>query len=216
MLLVSSISLFGQEFKFVDFNQVEVHGEIQVVFEQAEQPGFTVQDAGMLEDLLIQEGELSLKINLSPMGKSRNQPRMVTVFYSKLKAVNLHDGAVAKVVGTLVSDYIEINLAKSSRMELEARIEKEVLASVSEKSSLKIQGTAQKLILKVQNMGRANCSNFQTEEVAVLAQMNGKAEVYAKDRIDATTASGGSVVYGGDPKKVEASQSSGGLEIRKI
>lgn len=208
--------LNAQEVVFSDFNKIEISGKIMVTFEQGNMPGFSIEDTNPKEDYLISESENTLKIGLSPKGRGNNTLKQIKIYYADLSEIVLMNDASASFNDSLQTLNLHIRLQRNSTLKLKAMVKETMTAEVLDKSSLNVMGRANKLVLEAKNQSRAGLQDFKTDEAVVNTENNARAEVFATDKIKATTSNGGTISYLGSPDEAIENKTISGGNIVKL
>ncbi|MCB0645173.1 MAG: DUF2807 domain-containing protein [Saprospiraceae bacterium] len=217
--LLFACSLFllnAQDVVFSDFNKIEISGKMMVTFEHGNMPGFSIEETNSKEDYLVSESENTLKIGLSPKGRGNNDLKHIKIYYADLSDIILMNEASGSFNDSLQTLNLHVRLQRNSTLKLKAMVKETMTAEVLDKSSLNVMGRGNKLVLDVKNQSRAGLQDFKTDEAIVNTENNGRAEVFATDKIKATTSNGGTISYLGSPAEAIENKTISGGNIVKL
>ncbi|MEQ9403425.1 MAG: head GIN domain-containing protein [Cyclobacteriaceae bacterium] len=181
-----------------------------------------------LEDVLTEVSGGRLKIHLDG-SRWRNVDVDVYVTYKSIDEINASssgsitaedpievDGdfevgvsSSGDVRATIKADELSIEASSSGDAVLNVEVD-EIRAEVSSSGDVELEGTARIQDIEVSSSGDYDASDVDSEEAEASASSGGSIKVKVSGKIDARASSGGSVRYGGNPKYVDVSSSSGG------
>ena len=187
-----------------------------VTFEHGNMPGFSIEETNSKEDYLVSESENTLKIGLSPKGRGNNDLKHIKIYYADLSDIILMNEASGSFNDSLQTLNLHVRLQRNSTLKLKAMVKETMTAEVLDKSSLNVMGRGNKLVLDVKNQSRAGLQDFKTDEAIVNTENNGRAEVFATDKIKATTSNGGTISYLGSPAEAIENKTISGGNIVKL
>lgn len=214
--MLTYTSVICQEKVFADFTQFEASGKVHITFQKSSMPGFSINEGTAKDELVISEGNNTLKIGLSPKGKANNNQKYIVVYYAEMSSVKLQNEARGTFDDVVQGDNLDLFLSRNSTLKLKAEIVETISAEVNDMSKLTLDGKAQKLILSAKNQSSANAKTLIANEVVILTENNARAEVFAEDKIKATSSNGGSITYSGSPKNVVENKTLSGGNITKL
>ncbi len=199
-----------------DFDQVEVHGAMDVYVTQgALKPVRIEADENLLSYIEVEQHGNKLEVS-TKQGYNLRPTKKVKIFvtspnYNKLDvsgACNINTENKLSLNNPLT---LEVSGAGDINADVNApRIEAEVSGS----GNVNMKGETKNFELKISGAGEARCYDLLTESAKVNISGAGSAEVFASVELDAHLSGAGSIKYKGNAAKV-TQQVSGAGSIKK-
>lgn len=198
------------------FNEVEVHGSIDVYVSQGDTKPVRIEtDENLMKYIEIQQDGNKIKIgpkpgyNLRPTGKMKVY--ITSPSYSRLDvsgACNIY--SQNKLSGSQPLE-LEVSGAGDIKVNVDAP---KVTAGISGSGTVEMSGETKDFDLRLSGAGKAHCYDMKAENTKVDISGAGSAEVYASVNLDAEVSGAGSIKYKGNASNVKQ-QVSGAGSVKK-
>lgn len=171
---------------------------------------------GATEDILdIEHRNDELRISLINRIYDASVYVRAEIHYKELDYLRAFAGAEVRSDAPLRGgDNVEFRSAAGAEVYLELEADK-LFVAVSEGGSIALTGTADDLEVNAQTGGIFDGVNLTSSTAYVRAALGGEATVYATQRLEARTNTGGEVSYRGDPEKLYTKTFLGG-NVRRL
>ncbi|WP_294966175.1 head GIN domain-containing protein [uncultured Flavobacterium sp.] len=193
-----------------EFKNISVSNAIDLVVEQSDVTEITVEADDNLQKEIVTKVENGTLIIECKYSSFRNiTSKTVTV---KMPAIHKIEASSASTVETngLVQGE-DITLEVSSAASMDVNIESDRISiDAGSGSSVDIEGKALSLTTSVSSGGSIDAEKLMANDVHADASSGGTISVRPILSLKADASSGGNINYGGNPKTVEKSESSGG------
>ncbi len=194
------------------FDEVEVHGAMDVMVSQGDERSVKVEaDENLMQYIEIEQEGNTIKIgtkqgyNLRPSHKMRVY--VTSPSYSRLDV----SGACNIITQNKLSGNGPIALEMSGAGKIKADVDApRVKASISGSGSVEMTGETKDFDLHLSGAGKARCYDMKSENTTVDISGAGSAEVYASVNLDAGVSGAGSVRYRGNAGNVQQHVSGAG------
>lgn len=199
-----------------DFDQVEVHGAIDVYVTQGERRPVRIEgDENLLSYIEVEQHNNRIEVstrkgyNLRPTKKMKIYVTSPT--YNKLEV----SGACNINTENKLTLNNPLNLEVSGAGDINADVSApRVEAEVSGSGNVNMKGETKNFELKISGAGDAKCYDLLTETTKVNISGAGSAQVFASVELDAHVSGAGSIKYKGNAPKVNQ-QVSGAGSVKK-
>jgi hypothetical protein len=199
-----------------DFDQVEVHGAIDVYVSQGERKPVRIEgDENLLPYIEIEQHNNKIEVstrkgfNLRPTKKMKIY--VTSPNYYKLEV----SGACNINTETKLTLNNPLNIEVSGAGDINADVNApRVEAEVSGSGNVNMKGETKNFELKTSGAGDAKCYDLLTETTKVNISGAGSAQVFASVELDAHVSGAGSIKYKGNAPKVNQ-QVSGAGSVKK-
>lgn len=216
-LFLLHIGLHAQNTKrieIVSFNEVYIGGNFNVEITDEKTKHIVLK--GNQE--AINEIEVSLRNNKLEIEKKRNSwwrsgykggRVSVTIPATQLKAVYLSGSGSLK--GTIHASE-DLKLVVSGSGSFNASIEgaKDISSTISGSGDISVSGSCENLNLQISGSGSLRAEDLSTKTAEVKIAGSGNARLNVSERLTASVAGSGNVIYSGNPSKVEKSVAGSG------
>ncbi|WP_289662868.1 head GIN domain-containing protein [Flavobacterium panacagri] len=193
-----------------DFTNIKVSNAIDVVIEQSESKEIIVEADDNLQKEIVTKVENGTLIIECKYNSFRNiASKKVTV---KMPIVDKIEASTASSVQSKnVIEGENIILETSSAASIQANIESDKISvDSSSGGSVAIEGKALSLSTSVSSGGSIDAGKLMANDIHAEASSGGTISIRPIVSLKAEASSGGNINYGGSPKTIEKSESSGG------
>jgi len=195
------------------FDVIDLRGSGKVIITKSDKFEFSVETNGNLIPLLshkVEDGVLEIKTtkcisNYDKLNYYISMPELV--------GLELSGSGTIKCEDTFEMDDLEISMSGSGDIEGKFKAEN-ISSSISGSGDITIYGRTEKQDIRINGSGDFNGYKLKAEITDVKISGSGDAEVYSKDKINATIAGSGDVKYKGSPD-ISSSVTGSGSVIKK-
>ena len=211
-----------KEYQLSDFDEISLVGQAEFTYEQSEAaPSVTVTiDENLLEYIEVKVSGKELKVYPKKEGmlKSSYQLRP-TVFKirgnsKQLEEVSSSGSGNFVVNGPLNSKELELNLAGSGSITINALQADELEGNVAGSANLILKGKVREAKYNIAGSGNVKAGDCESEEVNGNIAGSGNLEVYATRELKGNIVGSGDIYYKGDPKVMSSCIGSGKVKKR--
>ena len=211
-----------KEYQFSDFDEISFSGSAEFTYEQSEAaPSVTVTiDENLLEyiEVKVKDKELKVYPKKEGMLKSSYQLRP-TVFKIRansrqLEEVNSSGSGNCVFNGPLNSKEIELNLAGSPSITINALQADELEGNVAGSANLILKGKVREAKYNIAGSGNVKAGDCESEKVEGNIAGSGNLETYATRELNGSIVGSGDIYYKGDPKVKSSCLGSGKVKKR--
>lgn len=205
IVMLSLVAISNTAFAFTKalspFDEIILSGNVSALLVEGEEEHIEIRNDGDRLDVYV-DGK-SLKVKATDLVQYNKTPTVkVIITYKKLRAVKVRAGASAYTENPINGDQLDLRFSSGASGEIEV-VQNSLEVSVSEGGDLELKGTAKWQEVKVATGGTLSAYKLEADNTIVKANTGGNAKVMAVESIDARANTGGSIVYKGDPKKVQ-------------
>lgn len=219
--------------ELLPYKGISIEAPVQFEFRQSDTKTAYAEIEGekKLTDLIdfsYSYGQLVIKFRGgNPVIRKKDRPK-ITVFASTLSFLVMNETADATIKDLSVSvfsaqqnssgnifisglkvDSLDASVSSTGNVEIEWIEAKFILAANTGKGAIRLIGTTQEINLLVTGKGPVNASEMTANKVIAISKGMGNIYCHAVVSLDATTTSGGDIVYTGHPEVKKDRQSSG-------
>jgi len=202
------------------FTSINVSAGIEVELVPGGPSAELTMKKGDIEELLIEQSGSDLKIKFKKQKwsmKNNNRKAYIKLYYDMdISEVEVSAGASVKGKVTMKVEDFDAEASSGGSISMSVECE-DADIEVSSGGSVLLEGVAEDLSVEASSGGSFSGKNMEADSVDAEASSGGSATVWVTKSIVASTSSGGSIKYKGEPKKenIDAGRWSGG-SIRKI
>ncbi len=220
LLVVASVS-FAQHSEVRDvarFNKVS-HGLSGTLY-LTQGPNQKVElkgDRDDVEDVIteVRGDRLVIKMRSNRWGNWSGNNRVdIYLTVKDLEGLNLSGSGKVYGQNRIKSDFLELDVSGSGKMELEADAD-ETDISISGSGKIELSGSGDESKISISGSGKVSAEQFEAKSYSIRISGSGSCRIHARESIDARISGSGSVYYKGDPRHVN-SNSSGSGKVRKM
>jgi Putative auto-transporter adhesin, head GIN domain len=200
---------FGQITKNVgDFNKVTSFDKIAVLLVKSDENKIILNGSDANEvELINKNGELKIRMPLSKSFSGDNIS--ATVFYTNLDAVEANEES--KIASEEIIESIDFMIITKEGGEVDLKLNTEKLnARASSGSRIILEGTAKNQDVVLNSGGIYKASMLQSDQIIIAVNAGGKAEIKAKNLVEAKVRAGGKIIIYGKPKQINQKTFLGG------
>jgi len=227
-LLASSCVYFGgkrtrgngnittEERSVDDFNDVEVHGALDVYVRQGDEKAVRIEaDENLMKYIITETHGNRLEVR-TKQGYNLRPSRKMKIYVTSANFRHLDVSGACNIIGEnkITSPDgldLEVSGAGDIRMEADAP---DLKASISGSGKVDLKGTTRNFELDLSGAGKATCFDLMSENTKVEISGAGSAEVFASVKLDAQVSGAGKVRYKGNATNVQQ-QISGAGNVKK-
>ena len=133
-----------------------------------------------------------------------------TLYYTEnLSLIDVNENAKVNSDETFNGNYTQIKGQEGGKVTLKVNLEKLYVKSISG-SEITLSGSANEQEITVNTGGKAFNKELQTKETKVVVMAGGRADVTAKNLVDAKVKAGGYIYIYGNPKTINKDKLFGG------
>lgn len=208
LLLISSISFAQVEKKLGDFYKVTAFDQIDVQLVKSDENKIIIHgaDADKVE-IVNKNGELKIRMPFTKLLQGDNIS--VTLYYTKLEALEANEGSRIASADKLKASHFDIILKEGAQIKLTIEIPK-LNVRVANGSILELDGTSRYVDALINSGGIYKAKDLKTIQTTITANAGGEAEVFALDFVDAKVRAGGNILIFGKPKQINQKVVAGG------
>jgi len=221
LLLITSVALISftydgdKETRTLEtFHSIDVSGSYDVTLVQSDEHKAEIEMIkGNIEkvDIAVKGGTLYLKYKKKGFKWGNDTKARVTVYYSKIKALEMSAGSKVKTDGSISakSFLLDVSSGASATIEIEANM---LEVDISSGSRAKVSGSADTQKVDCSSGAAYQAKRLETKKASIDVSSGSAANIWVTEEITAEASSGGSVKYKGAPEKknIDAGKYSGG------
>lgn len=197
------------------FDAISVTGNIDVILEEGDVEEATLYADGIPDDKVkakVDKGTLKLKLLNSVFYKGAEIKVYVT--YKKLRQAKAFAGGTIQSKSVIKTDKFVTKAGSGARVELSLDVNA-VDAIASEGGIVKLEGSTETQKVKATTGGSYKGLDLECNRTYAKAGTGGNVYVIAREMLDASTNTGGSIDYRGNPRETNTKKILGG-GVRKI
>jgi Putative auto-transporter adhesin, head GIN domain len=200
---------FGQITKNVgDFNKVTSFDKIDVLLIKSDENKIILNGSDANEvELINKNGELKIRMPLSKSFSGDNIS--ATVFYTNLDAVEANEESKIASEEFIESIDFMIITKEGGKVDLKLKTDK-LNARASSGGIIILEGTAKNQDVVLNSGGIYKASTLESNQIIIAVNAGGKAEIKAKDLVEAKVRAGGKIIIYGKPKQINQKTFLGG------
>ncbi|HMQ60008.1 MAG TPA: head GIN domain-containing protein [Flavilitoribacter sp.] len=203
-----------EERSLPDFDAVSVMGNIEVYLEKGESEKAVIYTYDIEEDKLnVFVRNNTLKLQLINPSTYNGRGAKVYITYRQLRGIKAHAGARVISEETITGDKLEVRGASGGQLSLKVAVNA-LNAGATEGALVEIEGTTESLEVSASTGGQFEGDDLESKRAYVKASTGGVANIVAREKLDASANTGGSIAYSGDPAEKQTRTLLSG-EIRK-
>lgn len=190
--------------RFVDpFDAVIITGDMKVTLQPGSEEKVEIRAQGIKEDeVSVKVSKTTLRISVLKSLIIGKETIEVTITYKKLRSITAQAGALVEATSTLEGDKLYVDVSSGANAKFDVQVDAlEVIAS--EGGMLTLYGSTDTQNVKVATGGKYEGYELEANHVYARANTGGKAQVTARQSIDASANTGGAITYRGNPEKRE-------------
>jgi hypothetical protein len=198
------------------FDELRISGMIDAVLVPSDREEVIFEVRGAKEDILdIEHRGDELRLSLINRIYEPDVYVRAEIHYKELNYLRAFAGAEVRSDAPLRSgDNLEVRSSAGAEVYLEVTAQK-LFVAVSEGGSIALTGSADDLEVSAQTGGIFDGVNLTSRTAYARAALGGEATVYATERLEARTNTGGEISYRGDPEKIYTKTFLGG-NVRRL
>ena len=203
-----------------NFNEIKVSTGVDLYITMGnDEKVIVIADDNIIDDLIteVKDGELRIYVenhNRWFNWGNFNGTRKVYVTVKELRKIDASSGSDVKSENTLEGESLEIEASSGSDVNVDV-VYKDLSLDTSSGSDAKITGKAKNFSAETSSGSDINARDLETEVCHVKASSGSDAIVNVSEELVAKASSGGDIVYYGNPKMKDTSESSGGGVARR-
>jgi len=193
-----------------EFKSIEVSNAIDLVVEQADKAGITVEaDDNLQKEITtkVENGVLIIDCEYSSFINVKS--RKVTVKIPVIESLKASSGSSIKSVDTLKGEAINVRASSAADINLSLEFES-ISCRASSGSTVNLNGKALELLASSSSGSTIKATELIVNTVKANASSGGETNVHPIVNLFANASSGGSVKYNSIPKNITKNISSGG------
>lgn len=209
LLLVSSVAFSQVEKQLGEFTKVTTFDQIDLQLVKGNENKIIIQGSDAKEvEVVNKNGELKIRMPLTKLLQGDNIS--VTLYYTKLEALEANEGSRIASSELLRSHGFEIIIKEGAQMTLNNVEFSDLNVRISNGSILEIKGTARVTDILVNSGAKFEAKNLTTLNTTITANAGGEATINALDFVDAKVRAGGNILIYGKPKEINQKVIAGG------
>lgn len=209
LLLVSSVAFSQVEKQLDEFTKVTTFDQIDLQLVKGNENKIIIQGSDAKEvEVVNKNGELKIRMPLTKLLQGDNIS--VTLYYTKLEALEANEGSRIASSELLRSHGFEIIIKEGAQMTLNNVEFSDLNVRISNGSILEIKGTARVTDILVNSGAKFEAKNLTTLNTTITANAGGEATINALDFVDAKVRAGGNILIYGKPKEINQKVIAGG------
>lgn len=193
-----------------DFTSIEVSNGLDLVIEQSNKPGISVEADDNLQrhvKTTISNGVLTIKCEFNDYQNVTS--KKITVNLPVLESLQASSGTSVKSANVLKVGEISVNSSSGATVDLEMEADKAICES-SSGSHIEVSGKAIAFEAATASGSEIDAQKLMSNEVTASASSGSVIEVHPLVNLNAKASSGGVVNYHNEPKSISKKASSGG------
>ncbi|SDW09058.1 Putative auto-transporter adhesin, head GIN domain [Lutibacter oricola] len=210
-VLISTIG-FAQESitkNLGDFNQLKVYNGLDVELKKGSESKIEITGS-QAEDVTIKNSNGTLKIRLKFPERFTSDDVNIVVYYSKdIDILDANEGAEIFSEEKIKQSHLEVKVQEGAKIDLDIKVKHLEVKCVTG-GIINLEGKATNQTIEATTGGVYDGYNLQSITVMVTAASGAKAEVDAKELLDAKVRFGGNIYYKGTPETIKSKKIIGG------
>lgn len=205
VVLLSCLTIATNLFAFTKslspFDEIILSGNVSALLVEGEEESIDIKNDADRLDFYI-DGK-SLKVKATDLVQFNSTPTIkVIITYKKLRGLKVRAGASAYTDDSINGDALELRFSTGASGEIEV-MQSSLDINVSEGGNLKLSGQTDWQDIKVATGGTLSAYKLNARNSIVRANTGGSAKIMTTESVDARANTGGSIIYKGDPQKVQ-------------
>jgi len=194
-------TIFADTKALSPFDEIILSGNVSALLVEGEEESIDIKnDKGRLDFYV--EGK-SLKVKATDLVQYNKTPTIkVIITYKRLRGLKVRAGASVYTEQAISGDQLDLRFSSGASGEIEV-IQNSLEVSVSEGGDLDLRGETDWQEIKVATGGTLSAYKLKAANTIVKANTGGNAKVMTTKSINAKANTGGSIIYKGNPKKVQ-------------
>ncbi len=191
-----------------EFNKVTSFDKIDVLLVKSNKNQIIIKGSNAEEvELINKNGELKIRMPLSKSFSGDNIS--ATVFYSDIDAVEANEES--RIASEDFIESIDFMIITKEGGEVNLKLNAEKLnARASSGGIIILEGTAKNQDIVLNSGGIYKASTLESDQITIAVNAGGKAEINAKDLVEAKVRAGGKIIIYGKPKQINQKTFLGG------
>jgi len=133
----------------------------------------------------------------------------VTIHYTNLKSLKIGGPSKLITAEPIRGENFNLALGGGSEGAIEV-INKELKVLLSNKSELKVSGEVEKQVIELRDKSVYSAFDLKSEKAIIQAENGCRAEVFAAESVEGVAKYGASILYKGNPEKIDIATKYGG------
>ena len=221
VLFTASLACLAQskEIQTRPFQILRAYGPFRLTLVEADKERIEIVSRGIDEDDIVidsDDGELDMKLRSKHFwddwhdsGSRQQRYVKVTVYFKKLKKIDVQAGATVASDFTISSPSLVLISKMGAEMRLDVKANELELDS-GMGSDVHLTGTTEYVEIYSKMGSTINAIHLKSEKAMVKAYMGSDVSVYASKELDASAGFGATINFAGDPSVRNTSHSFGG------
>lgn len=174
-------------------------------------------DRDDIEELIVEVRGSRLVVKREGSWSSWKNSGKITIYVTIPEVEGISVSGSGSVIGKskIKSDDLEISVSGSGDIELDLDLSGELDLSISGSGECYLKGKAYSVDLHISGSGEVEAEDLVVERVDARISGSGSAEITVNESIEARISGSGTILYAGNPSKVN-SHSSGSGKVRKM
>lgn len=208
LLLLLTIGLWAQDktYNLDNFSELYASTSVKVELVKSSSNKAEVEIVkGNPDDFKLKESGDKLKIywkSNAGFNWGNNRQAKVTLYYTDIDMIDVSAGANVYGDDSITAENFEASAESGGALNIVLDVDK-LNSDVSSGGNVTIEGTANSLKVNANSGGFFGGKKLKVADVTAKANSGGSAKVWATNSIKASTNSGGSISYKGDPKNTD-------------
>jgi len=194
-----------------DFTELKVFDRVEVELLKGSENKVEISGISRDQVVIIVKQEI-LKIRMSLSNTLSGNDVKVKVFYKDINKLDVNEGAKITVKEVIKVSELDVRAQEGGVIFAEIEADRLFAKAVSG-GTLNIEGNSKEQKVIVQAGGQYLGEKLKTNNTEVKISAGGKANIYAKDYVEANTAAGGTISIYGKPKETDEKKILGGKII---
>lgn len=197
------------------FDEINVTGNIEVILEKGDAEKIFIQAEGIPEDeLKVKVDSEVLKLSLINSVFYKNEKVTVRVVFQQIRAIRGNAGANIRSNVPIEGDQLLLRANSGAQLKLTVKAKK-LDGAANEGAILTLAGEVEAQKVSATTGGQYEALDLECQRTYARANTGGVASVVARESIDASANTGGSITYKGDPEQHYSKTILGG-DVRKL
>ncbi|WP_378186077.1 head GIN domain-containing protein [Aquimarina sp. W85] len=212
-----TISAFAQQktaSELKDFRELKVFDKIKVELLHDTQNRIAIVGPQKNDITVVEkQGVLKLKMSLDNIWDEKDETKVI-VYYKTIETIDVNEGAIVQIKDSLVQKYIKLSVQEGAKIKGRIVVDQLISKAVTG-GTIELSGFSKNQDINIKAGGQYETQRLITDSTKVSIGAGGRASVYAKLFVKASTTAGGSIKIYGSPKSIDSKKVFGGkiLEI---
>ena len=194
--------------KIGDFKILKVYDLLNIELERAEE-NYAVVTGEYSNNTVIKNKNGELKLRMGIEKRFRGSNTKIKIFYNNIEKIYAHEGAFVYSKDTISQAGIYIKADEGAKLVFNINTST-LSTNTSSGAIMDLQGKTAYHRAKVHTGGELKASKLETQDTEVFLTTGAVADVFAKNKLEATVRAGGAVNVHSKTKKIEENILAGG------